>query len=81
MTQQPVGTVTLRTAAGEEAAADPSTRISTSAPCACSTRRSRGEGEPAATGEDGVWSLATAVAVRAAAESRRLIAVETELAV
>jgi 1,5-anhydro-D-fructose reductase (1,5-anhydro-D-mannitol-forming) len=78
MTQQPVGEVLLRTAAGEE-----------QLPVAHESLYERairlfhaavgGEGDPAATGEDGVWSLATAIAVRNAAEHQRQIAVETEL--
>ena len=36
----------------------------------------RGEGQPAATGEDGVWSLATGLAVRDAAASGRAVPVE-----
>ena len=69
MTQQPVGEVVLRTAAGEEVLPvehenlyDRAVRLFHAAV--------RGEGQPAATGEDGVWSLATAIAVRDAAESR-----------
>jgi 1,5-anhydro-D-fructose reductase (1,5-anhydro-D-mannitol-forming) len=78
MTQRPAGEVILRTAAGEEVLPvrqenlyERGVRLFHAAV--------RGEGQPAATGEDGVWSLATAVAVRDAALSRRTIAVETEL--
>ena len=39
----------------------------------------RGDGRPAATGEDGIWSLATALAVRDAAASGRSTPVVTGL--
>ena len=39
----------------------------------------RGEGQPSATGEDGIWSLATGLAVRDAAASGRATKVETGL--
>ena len=80
MSQRPVGEVILRTAAGEERLRVEHENLYERA-VRLFHAATRGEGQPAATGEDGVWSLATAVAVRAAAESRRLIAVETELAV
>ena len=74
MTQQPVGEVMLRTAAGEEALPvaheklyDRAVRLFHAAV--------KGEDEPAATGEDGLWSLATALAVRDAAASGRSVAV------
>ena len=70
MTQRPVGEVLLRTAAGEEqlqvaheSLYERAIRLFHAAV--------RGDGEPAATGEDGVWSLATAIAVRNAAERER----------
>lgn len=62
MTQRPVGTVTLRTADGEEdLPLDGANLYETGL-------RSfhdavAGRGSPAATGEDGIWSLATALAV------------------
>ena len=78
MTQRAAGEVLLRTAAGEEqlqvaheSLYERAIRLFHAAV--------RGDGEPAATGEDGVWSLATAIAVRNAAERERVMAVETEL--
>jgi 1,5-anhydro-D-fructose reductase (1,5-anhydro-D-mannitol-forming) len=75
MTQRPVGEVVLRTGAGEERLPvaheklyDRAVRLFHAAV--------RGEGQPAATGEDGVWSLATAIAVRDAAASGRSVAVQ-----
>jgi 1,5-anhydro-D-fructose reductase (1,5-anhydro-D-mannitol-forming) len=75
MTQRPVGEVLLRTGAGQEILPvgheklyDRAVRLFHAAV--------RGEGQPAATGEDGVWSLATAVAVRDAAASGRAVPVE-----
>jgi 1,5-anhydro-D-fructose reductase (1,5-anhydro-D-mannitol-forming) len=78
MTQQPVGEVMLRTAAGEEMLPIAHENLYERA-IRLFHAAVRGEGAPAATGEDGVWSLATAIAVRDAARSERLIAVETEL--
>jgi 1,5-anhydro-D-fructose reductase (1,5-anhydro-D-mannitol-forming) len=75
MTQRPTGEVVLRTEAGQETLPveheklyDRAVRLFHAAV--------RGEGQPAATGEDGVWSLATAVAVREAAASGRAVPVE-----
>jgi 1,5-anhydro-D-fructose reductase (1,5-anhydro-D-mannitol-forming) len=79
MTQQPVGEVMLRTAAGEERIQVTPENLYERA-VRLFHAAVRGEGQPAATGEDGVWSLATAIAVRDAAEHGRQIAVETELA-
>jgi len=39
----------------------------------------RGEGQPSATGEDGIWSLATGLAVRVAAASGQTVKVEPGL--
>ncbi len=78
MTQQPVGEVMLRSGTGEE-----QLPVGHEGLYERAVRRFhaavRGEGEPAATGEDGVWSLATALAVRSAAERERLIAIEPGL--
>jgi 1,5-anhydro-D-fructose reductase (1,5-anhydro-D-mannitol-forming) len=70
MTQRPIGTVTLRNADGEaplplvhENLYQRSVRLFQAAV--------RGEGAPAATGEDGVRSMATALAALEAARSRR----------
>jgi 1,5-anhydro-D-fructose reductase (1,5-anhydro-D-mannitol-forming) len=78
MTQQPIGEVLLRVAAGEEQLQVVPENLYERA-IRLFHAAVRGEGQPAATGEDGIWSLATAVAVRDAAEHRRTIAVETEL--
>jgi len=78
MTQQPIGEVLLRTAAGEEQLQVVPENLYERA-IRLFHAAVRGDGQPAATGEDGVWSLATAVAVRNAAENRRTIAVKTEL--
>ena len=62
MTQQPVGEIVLRTAAGEQAVPVVHENLyarGVAAFCAAI----RGEGPPAATAEDGVRSLATALAV------------------
>ena len=79
MTQRPVGTVVLRTGAGEEALPFDhedlyvrSLRLFHAAV--------RGDGTPSATGEDGVWSLATALAFAESARSGRVVAVEPGLA-
>jgi 1,5-anhydro-D-fructose reductase (1,5-anhydro-D-mannitol-forming) len=74
MTQQPAGTLTLRRNGREEVIPvahenlyERSVRLFNAAV--------RGEGSPAATGEDGVRSLAIALAVRDAAETGRTVAV------
>jgi len=62
MTQQPIGEIVLRTAAGEQAvpvAHENLYQRGVAAFCAAM----RGEGAPAATAEDGLRSLATALAV------------------
>ncbi|HEV7252160.1 MAG TPA: Gfo/Idh/MocA family oxidoreductase [Mesorhizobium sp.] len=78
MTQKPVGTVTLRTEKGEETLPIDDTNLYERA-LAAFQAAVRGEGEPAATGEDGVWSLATALAVKEAAETGRAVTVEAGL--
>ena len=76
MTQAPRGTITLRRD-GQEEAIDPGPYENL---YERSVRRFnaavRGEGEPAATGEDGVRSLAIALAAREAAQSGRAVRVE-----
>jgi 1,5-anhydro-D-fructose reductase (1,5-anhydro-D-mannitol-forming) len=78
MTQRPVGSITLRRD-GEEATIDPgphenlyerSVRLFNAA--------ARGEGKSAATGEDGVRSLAIALAVRESARTGRVAKVAGE---
>ena len=77
MTQAPVGAVTLVTAAGRE-------RVTFSLHdlyaqgVAAFVAAVRGEGRPAASGEDGVKSLAVALAVREAAASGRRVTVDYE---
>ena len=78
MTQKPVGNVTLRTAAGDEQlATDPTNlyvRTLTNFHAAIA-----GRGAPSATGEDGIWSLATGLAVQEAARTGRTTKIETGL--
>jgi len=78
MTQRAVGAVTLRTEKGEETLTLDGVNLYERALAAFHAAL-RGEGEPAATGEDGVWSLATALAVRQAAETGRAVTVEPGL--
>jgi len=75
MTQQPVGAVELRTGAGAEAVEFSAHNLYIRA----ATRFMRavaGSGEPAATGEDGVKSLAVAQAVKLAAVSGAAVTVD-----
>lgn len=78
MTQQPIGTVTLRTAGGEtELQLDHANlyeRALRNFHAAV-----RGEGQPSATAEDGIWSLAAGLAVREAAARHRTVAIDTGL--
>ena len=78
MTQKPIGTVTLRNAEGEtELTLDhrnlyENTLIAFDAAIA-------GKGQPLCGGEDGVWSLATGLAVMQAAASGNAVAIEPGL--
>ena len=78
MTQKPIGSVVLRTASGEEELPvdreDLYTRSLRQFHAAI-----RGEGQPSATGEDGVWSLAAAEAALASAKSNRSAAIDPKL--
>ena len=78
MTQRPIGSVVLRNEAGEEAVEFDRENL-----YARSLRRFhaaiRGDGSPSATGEDGVWSLATALAFAASARSGTAVAVDPKL--
>jgi 1,5-anhydro-D-fructose reductase (1,5-anhydro-D-mannitol-forming) len=75
MTQKPIGDVLLRTAGGE-----------VQLPIDRTSLYERGVGQfvgavagecsPAATGEDGIWSLATALAVLDSARSSRVAAID-----
>ena len=78
MTQKPVGTVTLRTAAGEEQLPIDGTNLYVRALTNFHAAVA-GKGQPSATGEDGIWSLATGLAVRNAAQSGMAIKVEPGL--
>jgi len=78
MTQRPVGTVTLRNADGEtELSLDHRNLYETA--LSAFHAAVRGEGRPSATGEDGVWSLATGLAVAKAAATGQAVAIETGL--
>lgn len=68
MTQRPIGTVTLRTAAGEEQLSITSNNLYERALTNFHASIA-GKGTPSATGEDGIWSLATGLAVRDAART------------
>lgn len=78
MTQKPVGTVTLRTAAGEEELPLDNEDLYTRSLRAFHAAI-RGEGQPAATGEDGVWSLACAEAALESARTGRAVKIEVGL--
>lgn len=78
MTQKPVGTVTLRNADGEqELTLEPKNLYETAVEAFHASIR--GEGKPAATGEDGVWSLATGLAVVEAAKTGQAVKIEAGL--
>lgn len=76
MTQRPVGDVMLRTAEGDEPLPVDRTNLYERA-LAAFHAAIRGEGHPAASGEDGVRSLALAAAVLDAARTGRSVTVET----
>lgn len=78
MTQKPAGTVTLRNAAGEEQLPIDGTNLYVRALTNFHAAIA-GKGQPSATGEDGIWSLATGLAVRDAAKSGRAVKVESGL--
>ncbi len=74
MTQRPVGTVSMRREGNEEEVpVDHENLYERSV--RCFNAAIRGEGEPAATGADGVQSLAVAIAVRDAAETGQTVPV------
>jgi 1,5-anhydro-D-fructose reductase (1,5-anhydro-D-mannitol-forming) len=75
MTQKPIGSVTLRTANGEEEISFDREDLYTFALRAFHAAI-RGEGRPAASGEDGVWSLAAAAAASESARSGRAVAID-----
>ena len=70
MTQRPIGTVTIRREGGEELIPLEHENLYERS-VRCFNAAIRGEGEPAATGEDGVRSLAVALAVRESALTGR----------
>lgn len=78
MTQKPIGSVLLRTAKGEEELSfdreDLYTRSLRQFHAAL-----RGEGQPSATGEDGIWSLTSAEAALRSAKSGKAVAVDPKL--
>ena len=75
MTQRPVGTVTLRDANGEQdLPLDPRNLYATA--LSAFHAAIAGKGKPSATGEDGVWSLATGLAVVEAARTGRTVRIE-----
>jgi 1,5-anhydro-D-fructose reductase (1,5-anhydro-D-mannitol-forming) len=74
MTQRPIGTVSMRReGSDEEIPVDHENLYERSV--RCFNAAVRGEGEPAATGTDGVQSLAVALAVRKAAEAGQTVRV------
>ncbi|MGN6551536.1 MAG: Gfo/Idh/MocA family protein [Pararhizobium sp.] len=78
MTQKPVGGVHLRTARGEEDLRFDREGLYARALAAFHAAL-RGEGSPAATGEDGVWSLATAEAALESARTGKAVAIDPKL--
>jgi 1,5-anhydro-D-fructose reductase (1,5-anhydro-D-mannitol-forming) len=74
MTQRPVGTVIIRREGREEEVAIEHENLYERS-VRCFNAAVRGEGEPAATGEDGIRSLAVALAVREAAQTGRTVQV------
>ncbi|MER9655361.1 Gfo/Idh/MocA family oxidoreductase [Mesorhizobium sp. M0152] len=78
MTQQPVGSVLLRTAKGEEELSFDREDLYVR-----SLRQFhgaiRGDGQPAATGEDGIWSLASAEAALQSASAGKAIKIDPKL--
>jgi len=75
MTQKPAGSVTLRTAGGEEALSFDREDLYTRS-LAAFHAAIRGEGRPSATGEDGVWSLCCAEAALESARTGRVVKIE-----
>ncbi|MEO1225559.1 MAG: Gfo/Idh/MocA family oxidoreductase [Pseudomonadota bacterium] len=78
MTQQPIGTIVLRTAAGDESLEIAHENLYVHA-LRLFHSAIAGEGEPAATGEDGVRSLALGLAVLEAARTGHVVPVEPGL--
>lgn len=78
MTQRPIGTIVLRTAAGDETLEIAHENLYVHA-LRLFHGAIAGEGEPAATGEDGVRSLALGLAVLEAARTGHVVPVEPGL--
>lgn len=78
MTQNPIGTVTLRTEKGDEELNFDREGLYIRSLRAFHAAI-RGEGKPAATGEDGVWSLASAEAALQSAKSGKAVAINPGL--
>lgn len=78
MTQRPIGSVSLRHETGEEALPLAQENLYERALRAFHAAM-RGEGQPAATGEDGVWSLAAGVATLQSAKSGRVVKIDPGL--
>ena len=75
MTQRPVGTVTLRTADGEEDLPLEGVNLYETGLRSFHDAVA-GNGSPAATGEDGIWSLATALAVMESSKTGTAVKVQ-----
>ncbi len=78
MTQRPDGTVTLRTADGEQSLPVTGGNLYETALTAFHAAVA-GNGKPSATAKDGIWSLATGLAVAQAARTGAAVAVKTGL--
>ncbi len=78
MTQKPVGSVTLRTAAGDELLPPDPTNLYERA-LGNFHAAIAGTGAPSASAEDGLWSLATGLAVLEAARSGRTTKIDSGL--
>ncbi len=78
MTQKPIGSVTLRTASGDEPLQFGVRNLYETA-LANFHAAMRGQGAPSASGEDGIWSLATGLAVQRSAATGSVVKVETGL--
>lgn len=78
MTQKPVGSVVLRNAEGEQELELDQRNLYETALAAFHAAIA-GRGEPSATGEDGVWSLATGLAVAKSAATGKAVAIEAGL--
>ncbi|WP_234186320.1 Gfo/Idh/MocA family protein [Shinella sp. NM-101] len=76
MTQRAAGTVTLRDASGEHDLPLDHRNLYETALSAFHAAVA-GKGRPSATGEDGIWSLATGLAVVEAARTGRTVRIET----